>query len=136
MPDLTVEEQNAFCRFAQRSAVILQAGRLTQRNRLDIVASLDKLVAHHSLGALGIGAHARLPELVQVNAQQGTMGWVVDITTAQDSAANVFPGRAYFDIEITFPGTGIPPLKGRLEDAPRGSAVPIDPANPPAWIDL
>jgi hypothetical protein len=136
MPDVTAEEQNAFCRIAQRASIILQLGRFTPRDRLDIVASLDKMAAHHGLGVLGGGASARLPELAQVNAQQSTAGWTVDIATALDKAEEIFPGRAYFDIEVSFPGTGLPPLVGRLEDAPRESAVLIDPASPPAWIDL
>lgn len=136
MPDVTVEEQNAFCRVAQRASIILQLGRFSPRDRLDIVASLDKMIAHYGLGAIGGGASARLPELVQVNAQSGTSGWTVDIANAMNNAEKAFPGRAYFDIEVSFPGTGLPPLVGRLEDAPRDSAVPIDPANPPVWIDL
>jgi hypothetical protein len=136
MPDVTAEEQNAFCRVAQRASIVLQLGRFSPRDRLDIVASLDKIVAQHGLGALGGGASARLPELVQVNAQSSIVGWTVDIAGTLDNAEKVFPGRAYFDIEISFPGKGLPPLVGRLEDAPRGSAIPIDPGNPPAWVDL
>jgi hypothetical protein len=136
MRDVTAEEQNAFCRVAQRASIILQLGRFSPRDRLDLVASLDTLVAHHGLAALGGGASFRLPEIVYVNAQPATAGWTVDIARALDSAGRTFPGRAYFDIEISFPGTGLPPLVGRLEDAPHGSAIPIDPASPPEWIDL
>jgi len=133
-PNLTAIEQDAFCRVAQRVAAILQTPRFMPRDRLDIVASLDLLTAHHGHGPLGGGATARSPELVKVDAEHGLSGWTVDVAGAKAAAQKTFPGRPYFDVEINFPRTGFPPLVGRLEEAPENSAVPIDPSNLPAWI--
>jgi hypothetical protein len=54
---------------------------------------------------------------------------------AQAEAERALPSRPHLDIEIHFPGAGLAPLRGRLEDAPRGPAVSIDPSAPPDWID-
>ncbi len=131
--DLTVPEQAAFCRLAQRCAVVLAAANLSTRERLDLVACLDGLAAHHGLGALGAGAPATAPVLVQVDAVPNGLHWTVDTQRALAAAQTTFPGRPYFDIEIHFGTTGIPALVGRLEDAPQSHALPIDPRNPPPW---
>lgn len=136
LPPLIADEQNAFCRIAQRTFIIVKSSCFTPRDRLDIVGWLDQMTNHHGLGVIGGGAPERVPELIRVNAQQEPSGWVVDIATAQARAKQHYPDRPYFDVEIYFPDTGLPPLRGRLEHAPRDSPVPIDPANPPAWIDF
>jgi hypothetical protein len=135
IPDLTAIEQTTFSRLVQRAAIVLQTDRFMPRDRLDIVASLDLLMAHHGLHLLGGGAPARRPELVQVDAVHGLSGWTVDVAMAKAAAQKVFPGRPYFNIEIHFPGTGFPPLVGRLEEAPEEAALLIDPSNPPSWIE-
>jgi hypothetical protein len=135
VPDLTVNEQDALCRLAQRVAMVIMANQWTPRERMDLVASLDALVAHHGLPRIGGGAPATLPLLIQIDASQTALGWVVDTARASQAAQQAFPGRIYFNIMIHFPNAGIAPLVGRLEQAPQGSAESIDPTSPPNWID-
>lgn len=134
--DLSVGEQDAFCRVAQRVSMIMIAQHYSLRERLDLVASLDALANHHGQSVIGGGAPESLPLVMRVDASHitGTC-WVVDTDAAATVAASVFPGRAYYDIEINFPGAGIAPLVGRLEEAPRDSRLQLDLANLPMWID-
>jgi hypothetical protein len=133
MPDVTVTEQEAFCRAAQRAASACLTSQFSNRDRLDLVWWLDKLTAHHGLVTLG-GSPARPVELIRIDATQIPSGWTVDLAYAFSEAQHTFFGRPYFDVEISFPGSGIPPLTGRLEDAPHEPVVPIDPSSPPLWV--
>ena len=134
--DLTLVEQDAFCRLAQRSAMIVATQRYTQRERLDLVASLDALNNHHQMNLIGGGAKASQPLLIRIDATRaGISSWTIDIVQAMQKAAEVFPGRPYFDIEINFPDAGIPPLIGRLEDAPRDVVLELDLQHLPSWIE-
>lgn len=135
IPDFPAEHQAAFCNVVRRASVVIESSRYRDRDRLDLIASLDALAVHHGLGPIGGGVPARRPELIRANALPRSAGWTVDIASAIAGARRVFPGRPYYDIEISFPGTCLPPITGRLEDAPEQSDVAIDPANPPAWVE-
>ena len=131
-PDITALEQTAFCRLAQSLASLVIRGCLVGRDRLNVIWWLDQLANHHALTVIG-GAPNRVVEVVKVNAVRTGATWEVDVQDAQQRASESFPGRRCFDIEVYFPGTGLPPLLGRLEEAPHNAHVVIDPANPPNW---
>jgi len=132
-PDLTAMEQEAFCRTAQSIAAACLASRFTNRERIDLIWWLDQLTRHHRAAPLGGGSPARPVEVVKVDAIHTPSGWTVDLARAHTEVQRVFPGRPYFDVEIYFPGSGFPPLTGRLEEAPLDLAFVIDPASPPSW---
>jgi hypothetical protein len=134
MPALTVAEQEAFCRTALRVAAAALRSAFSNRDRLDLAWWLDQLATHHGFAALG-GTPGGPPPIVRVDAALTPSGWIVDIDGAAARVSTVFAGRPFYDIEIHFPGSGLAPLTGRLEEAPRGSCVAIDPSVPPAWID-
>lgn len=137
LSDITSTEQLAFCRLAQRCAFAVQSSALSKRNRLDLLWSLDELSAHHGLPRISNGEAADLPEVIKTNAIRVASGWVVDLVEAHEASRIRFPpGRPYYDLEIHFPDSGIPPMVGRLEDAPEEGEWPIDPENPPEWIDI
>lgn len=133
-PNLTAEEQEAFCRTAQRALDACLTSRFATRERADMAWWLDKLAAHHGMAALG-GLALRPIEKLQVDAAlTPSGGWTVDLAYAASAAASRLPGRSYFDVEIHFPGAGLRPVTGRLEEAPKQDAVPIDPTSPPPWV--
>jgi hypothetical protein len=132
--DFTVADQDAFCRAVQRARIAVVNGKFSTRDRLDMVASLDALGLHHGQPPIGGGAIAVLPELIKVEAVRTSDGWYVDTETAVTAAATTFPGRTYYDVEISFPETGFPPMRGQLESAPRGPRIAVDPSSPPTWI--
>lgn len=129
---ITAAEQEAFCRLAQSLASVTIKGSLVGRDRLDLIWWLDQLSNHHSLPLIG-GQRKRQVEIVKTNALWTGVSWEVDLQDAQLSASKAFPERKCFDIEIHFPDTGLPPLVGHLESAPKSPHVVIDPANPPNW---
>lgn len=133
--DVTADDQVEFCRLAQRIACIAQRQCMSPRERLDLVASLDALMHHHQYGSLGGGEPARKPAIVLVNAQYSGRAWSVNTIDALSKAKQSMPGHPYYDIEVYFPGVGIPPLRGRLEEAPQGPNVIFDPSDPPEWMD-
>jgi hypothetical protein len=134
MPPLTVTEQDAFCRTVQRVAAAALRSSFSNRDRQDLVWWIDHLATHHGFPALGGAAGGPVP-IVQVDATMTATGWIVDIDGAAAEVCTNFAGRPFYDIEINFPGSGLAPLTGRLEEAPRGSSVPINPSVPPAWVD-
>jgi hypothetical protein len=134
-PDVSASEQDALCRLAQRARVVVEIGSLSARDRLDMVSSLDTLAAHHGLPIIGGGSPSKLPERIVLDAVLNGRVWRIDAPSALAEANRAFPGRQYFDVEINFPGSGFPPLIGRLEDAPKLRDVEIDPSNPPPWIE-
>lgn len=134
-PDVTTREQEAFLRVAQRIAAATLASALSNRERSAIAWLLDQLGAHHGQPPLG-GAEARAVDTVCINATQTSSGWVVDVNHAAAEVRRVFANRPFYDIEVHFPGTGLPPIPGPLEEVPPGSAVPINPHAPPSWARL
>lgn len=135
LPNVMAEEQVEFCRVIQRSASIALKQGMSVRDRLDLVASLDVLGGLHGLGLIGDGVHARKPDMVRVNATYISSSWQVDTITALSRACQKMPGQPYYDIEVNFPGTQIPPIRGRLEEAPQDQNLLIDPSNPSPWMD-
>ena len=135
LPNVMAEEQVEFCRVIQRSASIALKQGMTARDRLDLVASLDVLGGLHDLELIGDGVHARKPNMVRVNATYISSSWRVDTVTALSRADQSMPGQPYYDIEVNFPGTQIPPIRGHLEEAPQDQNLLIDPSNPSPWMD-
>lgn len=135
LPDLSGVAQEAMLRLAQRVLRIMTIGQIAPRERQDLVASLDALSVIHGRGTIGGGAPSRRAELVRVNASRVRDCWTVDTQFAKAEAARVFSDGGCIDIEINFPEVGFAPCCGRLEDAPSGSQISIDPKNPPNWID-
>lgn len=132
VPDVTAGEQEAFCRLAQ---VVLWAGGrsgLEARDAENLRWLLDQLTAHHRMPALG-GTKKSPVEVVAVNASQSGGIWAVDLRYVKEQVSKIMPTGTYVDIEIHFPGVGIPPLTGRLEDAPDERHCFLDPKAPPAW---
>jgi hypothetical protein len=134
-PNVTVSEQEALCRLAESAASTVLSSRYDSRDRLDLAWSLDLLGNHHNMPALG-GAQKRKPEIVIVNASAAGSAWQLNTVVALQKASEVFPGRSYYDIEIHLPQSGLPQVSGRLEEAPQGEHVPLDPSNLPAWAKL
>lgn len=132
LPDVTTIEQEAFCRTVQRAVSACVTSQFNNRDRLDLAWWLDQLIVHHKLGALG-GSPAQPVERIQIEATMTPSGYIADLAHASCEAQRIFPGRPYFNVEIHFPGNWPPPLTGRLEEAPKQSAVPIDPNSPPSW---
>lgn len=116
----------------QRIAAATLASALSNRERSAIAWLLDQLGAHHGRPQLG-GCEARPVEVVCINATQTSSGWVVDVDRANAEVRRVFPNRSFYDIEIHFPGTGLPPITGPFEEVQSGAAVSIDPHAPPHW---
>ncbi len=135
LPNVMADEQVEFCRVIQRSASIALKQGMSARDRLDLAASLDVLGGLHGLGLIGDGVHARKPDMVRVNATYISSSWQVDTITALSRACQSMPGQPYYDIEVNFPGTQIPPIRGRLEEAPQDQNLLIDPSNPSPWMD-
>jgi len=132
-PDITAAEQAALCRLAQSVAEVVLANRYGNRERSDVAWWCDQLVGHHQMSLLG-GAERRAVGLVIVNAVRTTGGWEVDTASSYQRASESLTGCRYFNVEIHFPGTGLPPMLGRLEEASRGTRIGLDPANPPSWV--
>lgn len=135
LPDITVAEQQAFCRLAQCAAASVLRRHFTSRDRLVTIDALDALSPQHGLGNLGGGAHTRVPETIYVNAVPTRGCWGVNTRKALEEAHRAYAGQRYFDVEIHFPSSGLPPLRGRLEEAPSQEELLIDPVNPPCWTD-
>jgi hypothetical protein len=133
--DFSVSDQNAFCRVAQRCSIATQAKHLSLRDKRDLIASLDLLTAKSGHAPIGGGATEVASPLIQINAKRQGLGWTVDTLSALSTGKKTWSNVPYFDIEISFPDTGLAPLVGRLDEAPQALDVPIDPANPPAWIE-
>lgn len=135
MPSLTAAEQEALCRVAQMVLGIGISQRWNARERAYLSWSLDKLARHHGQPPLG-GSAARPVEIVRIDARRSGEDWVADLANARAHAARAFAHSKFVDIEIHFPNSGLPPITGRLEEAPGGSAVTIDPSNPPEWVKM
>lgn len=134
-PDVTAAEQEFFSKAAQWVAASTLASALSNRDRSALAWLLDQLSAHHGRPALG-GYDACLIEVVRINATRTPSGWIVDVGYAADEVRRVFANRPFYDIEIHFPGTGLPPITAAIEDVPKDSAVPVDPRSPPGWARL
>ena len=132
-PDITSGEQQAFCRVSQRAAHVVLSSRFSSRDRSSLIWWMDQLANHHRLGVLGGGALGQPIPIVLVNAELTAAGWTVDLARARDGSGMI-GGKPYFDIEIYFPGTGLPPVTGYLEEAPSVDKVVIDPAALPQWL--
>lgn len=132
--NITVAEQTAFCRTVQGAAASTLHQSFGNRDRADLAWWLDHLIMHHKFPPLGGAPHTPAP-IARVIAVRVGSSWVVDIDRADEQVRANFKGRPFYDIEIYFPGTGFPPLAGHLENAPRGSSVPVDPSAPPNWIN-
>jgi hypothetical protein len=131
-PDLTAAEQEAFSKMTQRVASATLTSALSNRERSAIAWLFDQLAAHHKRSPLG--GHKTCPiEVVCVDATHTSCGWVVNADRVNEEVRRVFANRPFYDIEIHFPRTGLPPIIGPLEYLPGGSAVPIDPQSPPGW---
>jgi hypothetical protein len=130
--DLTVAEQEAFTRMAQRVASATLAVALSNRERSAIAWLLDQLTAHHKKPLLG-GSEAGPIPAVWTDATRTRDGWAVDADYANGEVRRVFGARPFYDIEIHFPETGLPPISAPLEDVPAGPTVAVDPRSPPIW---
>ena len=133
VPDVTSGEQQAFCRVSQRAARVVLSSRFSSRDCSNLIWWMDQLANHHRLGVLGGGTLGQPTPIVLVNAELTAAGWTVDLARARDGSGMI-RGKPYFDIEIYFPGTGLPPVTGYLEDAPSVDKVVIDPAALPQWL--
>jgi hypothetical protein len=131
-PDITALEQEATTRLSQRVAVVIIGGGLGSRDRLDLEWSVDKLADHHGLPLLGGIKSGPVPRII-ANAKQTPEGWVVDPRALLESACQSLPAVAYFDLELHFPDSGLPPLVGELESMPQAQ-VTIDPEAAPSWL--
>jgi len=127
---LSAEEQSAFCRVAQRAGNAVLTGTISCREREDLDAQLDLLVAVHGRALLGARAGGSI-QRVRVGASKDPNGdWHLD-----------FPGwRAWigssgawqYDAEIHCEGESLV-LLCALEEAPN-VPLTIDPLNPPTWL--
>lgn len=77
-PNVTLLEQEAFCRLSRLTADAVISGQLTARNKAAIVWYLDRLTNHHGMPVLGTGTRPRPVEVVRVNAVQTDATWHVD----------------------------------------------------------
>ena len=133
VPDVTSGEQQAFCQVSQRAAGVVLSSRFSSRDRSSLIWWLDQLANHHRLGVLGGGALGQPIPIVLVNAEHTAAGWTVDLARARDGSGMI-GGKPYFDIEIYFPDSGLPPVSGYLEEVPSVDKVVIDPARLPPWL--
>jgi len=131
-PDVTSSEQQAFCQVSLGAAHAFLSSQFNPRDRSDLIWWIDQLTNHHRLGVLGGGSVAQPATIVRVNAELAAQGWTVDL--AQARAGGSIQNAPYFDIEIHFPGTGLPPVTGHLEEAPSDAKVVIDPTTLPQWL--
>lgn len=132
--ELTTSEQVAFCRLARRTASVIRLGYLDPRDRMDLVASCDSLVAHHCGPRLGGGAIVTRPPRVLVNASRVADEWIVDIDRARSATTSTWIDVPYCDLEVFFPNTAFSSFHGRLEEAPSGATVVVRPSEAPDWL--
>lgn len=131
-PDVTAADQLYFAKTAQRVVASTLSGVLRNRERSPLAWLLDQLGAHHGKSVLG-GHDAHPVEVVRTNATRTASGWVVNVEHAATEIRRVFANRPFYDIEIHFPESGLPPLAAALEDVPSGTEVSVDPRHPPVW---
>jgi hypothetical protein len=133
-PDIAADEQDAICRLSQRVLLAVETERLGQRDRMDTVHCLDRLTRHHRQSVIGGGTLVGNAVLVIIDAIRKPAGWCVDVPTVLARAREACPNARCFDVEIWFPATGLPPIRGRLEEAPLDAELIVDPSAPPAWV--
>jgi hypothetical protein len=125
----TADEQEAFCRAAQRAARAILRSALDNRDAGDLAFNLDKLASHHRQSALGGVEAPRKTVVVQVTPQEAL---AVDVDAVRAEAQKTVPDAPYYDPEIHLSDGRV--LAGRLEDA-ETSPILIDEATPPTWLE-
>jgi hypothetical protein len=128
---ITADQQEAFCRAVQRTAIAALAGRISPRERSDVVWQLDQLQHHHQQPILG-GVRLQAAGLLIASVAISGRHLVIDVPSLRQAGRSTWVGRGQIDATFSLPDGRH--LLVELEQAP-SAIVNIDPDDPPDWAE-
>jgi uncharacterized protein YoaH (UPF0181 family) len=132
LQNLALDQQNAIARIALLVAEGIVGGGIIPRNADHLRYFLDQVGTHTNKPAFGVTRQGEPAEIL-MNLEIIDDQYVVDVKTAAERAASVFPGALHFNVVFDIPDGSGRRLKANLEEIPAGQTVVNLEALPP-WI--
>jgi hypothetical protein len=129
---ITAEQQEAFCRVAQRATQAVLAKAISPRERSDLAWNLDQLVNLHRQALLGGQQMAHAPLALAPTRMSGS-AVLVNAPALLGELRKNFPDPAAYDASFELPDGRH--LLVELDQAP-STEVAVDPGALPAWAVL
>lgn len=130
---VTAAEQGAIQGLALYASGVALRQTCRERDKLVLGRYLNMLSNLHNLPKLAFATEQQ-PDLVVINAERFQGQWQFDASSVLKRATDSFPGRSYYDVEVHFPNSTFPPVRGELETAAKSGVICFNTDTPQPWI--